>query len=243
MEYAVADEPKRIGQLLIKDHHPHLHGMSVVYLFQNKRDKKTGQPVMPKRKGKDLYGQAKLVTGLNAFLASGDTQTDGDEIEPFFVILITKMSWDRMEEKHKTALVDHELMHCDFDTESGRPSLRDHDVTEFHEIVKRYGAWTYDLEMFFKAAKQIPLPLDTDPLAAAPKVVKANGKGNGKDAPVLTIHPDKKCSKCKKDGATDDGLCMKCGGGKKAIETAVAGGLTEMKNEVARRRGGARAGK
>ena len=214
MEYALADEPKRIGEILIKDHHSHLHGMNVVYLFQNKRDKKTGQAVMPKRKGKDLYGLAKLVTGLNAFLVSGDEATEGDEIEPFFVILITKMSWDRMSKEHKTALVDHELCHCDFDTESGRPSLRDHDVTEFHEIIKRYGPWTHDLEMFFKAAKQIKLPLD----AAEPTVDNGNG-----------------ASKAKVQKAGGNGADKK----QQAAEKTEAGeGLRELKQEVASRRGG-----
>lgn len=210
MEYQVADEVAKVARPLIKNFHPHLNGMTIVYLFMNKRDKKTGASVMPKSKGKALLGQAKLVSGLNAFLVSGATRTDGDEIEPFFVLLITKTAWERMKAKQREALVDHELAHMGIDDESGRPVILPHDLEEFNAIVRRHGLWSEDVQEFFKAAKQMPLPLEAK--KAAVKVQKAaaekNGNSNGAQAPVST----------ESNGNKPDGVA-------------------ELKKEVARRRG------
>src|SRR5262249_31231197 len=152
----------------------HLLDATIVYLFQNKRDKETGAAVIPISKGKAVLGQTKLVTGLNAFLVSGATRTDGDSIDPFFVMLITKPAWDKMKKAQREALVDHELCHMDIDDETGRPMIKPHEVEEFNAIVRRHGLWEESLELFFKSAKQIPLPLKEKP-AKVKKAAAANG--------------------------------------------------------------------
>src|SRR5437588_328871 len=182
MEYMVSDEVRKVAEPLIKNYHPHLNGLDIVYLFQNKRDKATGAAVIPKSKGKALLGKAQLVTGLNAFLVSGATRTDGDEIEPFFVLLITKPAWDKMKPAQRQALVDHELCHMGIDDESARPVILPHDLQEFNAVVRRHGLWSEDVEQCFKAAKQIPLPLEAKKAAVKKAAANANGNGAAKAA-------------------------------------------------------------
>lgn len=214
MEYQVSDEVRKVAEPLIKNFHSHLNGLTIVYLFQNKRDKRTGAAIAPRSKGKALLGQAKLVTGLSAFLVSGATRTDGDEIEPFFVLLITKFTWDKMKAAQRQALVDHELCHMGIDDDSGRPVILPHDVTEFNAIVRRHGLWSDDVQLFFKSAKQMPLPLEAKNIAVR-KAAAAGSNGNGAG--------DKA-----KESSTDSN-----DNGDKP------GGIAELKKAVARKRAGA----
>jgi hypothetical protein len=48
--------------------------------------------------------------------------------------------------------VDHELTHCDVD-EEGKLSLRPHDLEEFNVIVRRYGLWRAEVQLFLEAAR------------------------------------------------------------------------------------------
>lgn len=157
-KYSPASEVGDIGRKLIKKHHDHLSGRRVEFLFVERLDK-DGQSQAITRKGKSLYGQAKLVTGLNAYLAGAPRAVE--DPAPFFVILISKHYWTNASQEFKHALVDHELSHCWFDSESDRCSMIEHDVTEFTAIVKRHGLWHHDLDTFVKAAKQQSLAFDS----------------------------------------------------------------------------------
>jgi len=148
-QFSEAPDVETIGNKLIKKHHDHLSTRRVEFLFIERLDK-DGNSQAIVTKGKNLYGKAKLITGLNAFLAGMHA---GNET-PFFVIVITKHFWTNASQEFKHALVDHELSHCWYDSEIDKYSLMDHDVTEFTAIVKRHGLWHHDLDMFFKAAKQ-----------------------------------------------------------------------------------------
>ncbi len=162
--YSPADEPRKIGHQLIKKHHDHLSGRRVDFLFVERKDK-DGNSQGITRRGKNLYGQAKLVTGLSAYLAQVpyDSEWDG---QPFFVIQITKHFWTNASDLFKQALVDHELCHCEYDSEKDKYSTVDHDVTEFVQIVKRWGLWNWEVEAFVKAAKQQSLAFDKEPQPA-----------------------------------------------------------------------------
>jgi hypothetical protein len=155
--YSPADEPRKIGYELIKKHHDHLSGRRVEFLFVERKDK-DGNSQAITRRGKNLYGQAKLVTGLNAYLGTHDL----DELQPFFVILIIKHFWTNASDLFKQALVDHELCHCEYDSETDKYSTVDHDVTEFTQIVKRHGLWNPGVEAFVKSAKQQSLAFDSE---------------------------------------------------------------------------------
>lgn len=76
-----------------------------------------------------------------------------------FIIWLDQEIWEGLPDERRQALVDHELCHCDFTT--GEAKLRYHDFEEFHEIVKRYGAWNHELlilQGIFPPSPQPPMP-------------------------------------------------------------------------------------
>jgi hypothetical protein len=164
--YSLSTEAAAIARPIIKQHHDHLLGRRVEFLFIERLDKKgKSQAITTGGGSHSLYGKAKLVTGLNAFL--GATANDADDPQPFFVIVITKHFWDGAAKEFKEALIDHELSHCEYDSTKDKYSMVDHDVEEFTAIVKRHGAWKSDLDKFFKAAKQQSLAFESEPRAVA----------------------------------------------------------------------------
>lgn len=181
MEYQVASDVAKVAKPLIEKYHPQLKGVRIIYLFQTQRDKKTGAPTMPLVKKRPVLGLAKLVTGLNAFLVSGATRTDGDDIQPFFVILITKYAWEKLKQSQREALVDHELCHCGIGGDEGKLTLLPHDLDEFNCIVQRHGAWEEGVEAFLNAAmesKQIAMTFEIPKSKRPVKLIKqtpANG--------------------------------------------------------------------
>jgi hypothetical protein len=140
-EYRPALEVERIADGLIADYHTHLRGIRIVYIFLAEA---------PKVKGRELWGRAKLVTGLNAYLAGDEAET---EAQPFFVMEIAESWWHVLDEHQKKALVDHELHHFDVDIEESKLLIRPHDVEEFAGVVRRYGLWREDVKAFVGAAK------------------------------------------------------------------------------------------
>jgi hypothetical protein len=178
--YSPADEPRKIGHELIKKHHDHLSGRRVDFLFIERKDKDGNSQAIIKG-GKNHYGDARLKRGLDAYLA-GDDQTDP---QPFFVITITKHFWDGASDLFKRALIDHELCHCEYDSEHDKYSLVPHDVEDFVAIVKRWGLWEHTVETFVKVAKQQSLAFESEPTAVAagpteptPKVRRIRGAKN-----------------------------------------------------------------
>ena len=112
-----------------------------------------------------VFATTKKIMGLNAALAKND--------DPFFCIVISHPVWEVLPQKHRDALVDHELCHCGVEVdEKGEVKLvlRNHDVQEFSEIVRRYGPWNPDVQEFLNAvlsAGKKPMPLlDGKSLAA-----------------------------------------------------------------------------
>jgi predicted metallopeptidase len=147
--YTDAPVVKEIAQGLIPQHHPHLEGARIEYVFRSKRLTSNG---------KIVAGKARKVTGLNAFLATKPPAFGG---LPFFVIEIAQDVWDALPRPQQVALVDHELCHCfreiDDDTGEWELSIRPHDVEEFAEIVYRHGLWSQDLDHFVTNSKQLRL--------------------------------------------------------------------------------------
>ena len=165
MEYRTASEPKKIGEKLMKEHHPHLLGVRVEFLFMNKT---------PKSKGRDVWGRAKKVGGLNALLALGPNalpDTYEDQPHDLFVIEVSEEVWDHLKPKARKALIDHELSHCEIsEDEEGNVSLAivGHSVEEFEAIVKRHGLWKQDVEDLVRAgAEQLTLDALEEAVEAA----------------------------------------------------------------------------
>src|SRR5262245_7245289 len=144
-EYQSAPEVEDVARDLINAHHSHLATVRIIYVFAS-------DPL--REKGKVVWGRAKKVSGLNAWLASGDKGRDASAPAEFFVIEIQKTIWAQLDDKSRRALVDHQLTHCDVDIETGNLTMRPHDLEEFNSIVRRYGLWRDDVELFIDAANQ-----------------------------------------------------------------------------------------
>lgn len=149
--YTYATEVGKIGADLIRKEPAHkpLRDVRIDYVFR---------PEATRSKGKLVLGKARLVQGLNAFLASEGAN------DPFFVVEIAKNTWDRLTEEQRRALVDHELMHFVVDEDAdGQPklSMRGHDLEEFADVVKRHGFWRSEVASFSSTvAEQMTLALE-----------------------------------------------------------------------------------
>lgn len=156
--YRPAPAVERIATTLIGKYHAHLSDVEIRYCFRDKAAKSKGQTV---------WGKARKVSGLNAYLAH-DQAEDGADAgdDDFFVIEIAEDVWVVLNDKQRTALVDHELAHCsiDYDDENDtiKLVLRAHDLEEFREVVERHGLWRPEISEFVNAVQQQTLDLDPD---------------------------------------------------------------------------------
>jgi hypothetical protein len=146
--YREATEVKRIADLLILEHHPHLELRmdEIRYVFRDD---------IPRSKGKATLGKARRVTGLACYLAlaewgSENTYEDHEAVgTDQFVMEISEPVWETLTEAQKAALVDHELCHFRYtDAIPPKKEIRPHSVEEFHEILHRHGLWKDDLKEF-----------------------------------------------------------------------------------------------
>lgn len=154
------DELMRMANKLIDTRFPHLGPKRVEFALVFERDS-NGPISAPVAKGKELWGRASVISGKNAWLAATPEQREmGREPEKFFLIEIVKPVWTKLKEKPRVreALLHHELMHCDVDLDSGKLSIKPHDVEEFNATLRQYGLWKADLELFMQAgAEQMSL--------------------------------------------------------------------------------------
>lgn len=144
VEWRRMPEVEAIIDELVKKHHRHLERARIVVL---------GKPKAGKRRGKTNVATAsKAPAALNALVK--------DEIgEVHYQIAIGLDAWDKLDAKKRRIVLDHELCHFAGQDEAGKWGLVGHDVEEFTTILGRHGAWTADLELFVKQAKQLELPL------------------------------------------------------------------------------------
>ena len=149
-DYTPAPQVRRIADDLLLDHHTHLLGVEIRYVFVTPT---------PKSKGELVWGRARKVSGLSAFLAHDipvDEIVDDEADWSFFVIEIARDVWDAIDQKARIALVDHELCHCDVaedDDGNRRLVTRPHDIEEFRDVVRRHGLWRPDVAAFAGAVQ------------------------------------------------------------------------------------------
>jgi hypothetical protein len=141
-EYRDAPEVAKIAQDLITEHHPRLHAAHIEYIYRNPAASSDGVPKL---------GTARKISGLNAFLSEYG--------RPHLVIEIAEEEWQDLTPEQQTALVDHELCHCNWDEEKDEPRLRPHDVEEFGAVIARHGLWSQRLKGFAERG-QLRLNLD-----------------------------------------------------------------------------------
>jgi hypothetical protein len=143
--YQYADEVQDIALHLINevDEYSPLINVEVRYVWRDKH---------AKSKGGDVYGKARKISGLSAFLARALDPDLG-----FFVIEIARDLWVHLEEHQQRALVDHELAHLivTFNEDDGLSlSIRGHDLEEFFGVVRRHGAWRPEISTLSQLAGQ-----------------------------------------------------------------------------------------
>jgi hypothetical protein len=147
--YKPAPDVEKIARQLIHKHHPHLMKRRVEFAFTGKA---------PKNGTREVWGTARIVNGLSAFLANKDQveEFDADGMnEDFFVICISEPIWGLLSERRRKALVDHELCHCWVEEkDDGGTCLKlvHHDLEEFGAVVERWGVWRDSVGNFLKQA-------------------------------------------------------------------------------------------
>ncbi len=101
-------------------------------------------------KSRDTWGSAKKI--------SPEIKALYPEAAVDFLLTINRDIWDKLDEKQRTALVDHELCHCGRgdDDKAGNPKwiIVGHDSEEFNPILRRHGVWSDGISRMLKALEQ-----------------------------------------------------------------------------------------
>jgi hypothetical protein len=145
-----ANEVKEIAEELIDKYHPHLKDAKelIGYYFRDGAS--------------DWAGKAKKCTAFERFVTG-----------KMLFVFINSDAWKAMKHDQRVALVDHELCHFsrksiqNVDPMTGKwieiydPadkaeswSIREHDVEEFSDIIKRHGLWDTGIEKFAAAVRE-----------------------------------------------------------------------------------------
>jgi hypothetical protein len=141
MSFSYADEVKEIATTLIEKYHPHLKDIRIEYIFDLRESKEDVE----------LWGKIKIISSLNAFLAS----ENGDEA-PFFSFMVPKDLFGELMPSKKEAYVDHYLCYANVTVDkkgNTKLSINKPDFEEFIVITNRHGAWRQSLEECAKAIK------------------------------------------------------------------------------------------
>ena len=207
MQYERSEEVRNVAAKLIGSFHSELAPKEIVYVFQERKDKGTGESQAQMRKGKPVLADVKVIGGLNAFLCSGEARTDENGPTPFACVVVSKHAWNLLKPKQREAMLDEQLCRLDYDEASGRPSILDYDANVFVQNMRRFGAWSEDLQTLMNAASEFPLFKDLEETETKPKVQKAAAGGNGKavDSPVETSAPATDLPSLKSDVAKKRG--------------------------------------
>lgn len=149
-QWIAGSEVRTLAESIIAEHHPHLATASILYVMRYPSWKSKGNPV---------GGCARLATPFDRAAL--------DDKALAFVITLNAEEWERLPLPTQTALLDHELCHCeyDFNKESDDDPLAaycivGHDVEEFGDVIERHGLWTNDLQQFAdEVGRQLELQL------------------------------------------------------------------------------------
>jgi predicted SprT family Zn-dependent metalloprotease len=153
-----ATEVREIAEELIDKYHPHLKDAKDVigYYFREGSS--------------DWAGKAKKCTAFERYVTG-----------KMLFVFINAEAWNAMKHEQRVALVDHELCHFsrksfkDIDpetkewitiyedkNESDSWSIREHDVEEFSDVIKRHGLWDTGIEKFAAAVREADYQMSLD---------------------------------------------------------------------------------
>lgn len=152
MPYQISPRIRDIAERLIDDHHPHL-----------KDAKELIEYFIRDTSSIDWSGKCKKCSGFERFLT-----------EKMFHVFIIEPALECWPMEKLEALVDHELCHIHRETglevldaktgkfirkewaEKSNPdnwSIRDHDVEEFSDVIRRHGLWEQGIEKFAEVVR------------------------------------------------------------------------------------------
>lgn len=143
IEYRDAPELHALAGLIIERDRPELIGYPIRLVWRT--------PARKAGHNRLAAGTAELVKGRFAHFVMTDEekamegQEDGSRM---FWIEIAADLWEDLTNAQRIALVDHEICHLHVgETDDGEYEMviREHDVEEFDEVVRRHGLWTDDL--------------------------------------------------------------------------------------------------
>lgn len=136
--WRAGDEVVDLATDIIENHHPHLIGVDILYLFREKASK---------RKGKLTAGKASKMSAKERAIAQHEY--------PFKIVFAFDL-WTLQNEAWRRALIDHELCHLGGNAEDGW-EIVPHDLEEFAQIVERHGLWNQDVQRFVSRTSQLDL--------------------------------------------------------------------------------------
>ncbi len=136
-----APEIKDLAAAVIEAYHPHLQDASIAYLLRRGTWKSKGQ----------------VITGKAAIAPEQWRLLSGCDL----LLVINESVWDVLGNKGREVLLDHELSHftppAAEKTGNLHWKIREHDLQEFSEVVKRHGVCTGDHRRLVEAAGQLDL--------------------------------------------------------------------------------------
>lgn len=148
---------------LFNEDHEHLNEADILFVWSATAFKRREASVV----GTAQLGAQQGGSGKKEFLESVYRQMNGGRL-PDFIITIAAPYVVEASESAICALIEHELYHCSFqrDKFGGQRrnrktreltwAMKGHDIEEFTGVVKRYGAYSPELQRFAGALKAGP---------------------------------------------------------------------------------------
>jgi hypothetical protein len=128
-QYFEAEGVEEIAKKLIPQYHKHLEHTPIIYLFNGGKMRQWAK--IGSRSAKERV--------ISCY---------------YFVMEVNHAQWLLLTDEQRLALVDHELCHTAIDTETGEPSVIDHDIEEFGIIVSRHGLWRDSVKHFARTCSE-----------------------------------------------------------------------------------------
>ncbi|MHB9144703.1 MAG: putative metallopeptidase [Symbiobacteriia bacterium] len=218
--FELAPEVEEIAREVIRQYHGHLLGAHIAYA---------------KRSG-TWTSKRELVLGRAVKVSDRDKFFHGYD----FLLIVNADEWRRLTPDQRTALVDHELCHCqratnadgDYaETKDGKPiwTIGGHPVEEFPEIADRHGAWSPALKQIGKILKRVAIEgqatledLTAQQIADGQKVeVTRRAEDDEESGPLYRRYF---CLECKKRVESSEVHAVSCDGATHYVHATVAGG-------------------
>jgi len=145
LSFDKSEAAEEMAKPLIANYHTHLVNCRIAYLYRNKPMNEGGRTVFAKAK--------KCSTEVKSLC-----EASGGEAYDFYIIINYEV-WNTLSDTQQRAVLDHELCHCwvEDDEKTGEPKYKilPHGLSEFSEILDRYGPEVFDdLKRFCELARE-----------------------------------------------------------------------------------------